>query len=86
MNLKACEYLSQLKANTVYLDAHRVCSPLEYGRRGGPGGGPPVCGAAAGVLLRVEEDDVHLGHEEAEEVDRRAQDHAHAETRDLNLK
>ena len=37
-------------------------------------------------ILRVEEDDVHLGHEEAEEVDRRAQDHAHAETRDLNLK
>ena len=70
----------------MYPDTHRVCRPFEYGRRGGPGGGPPVGGAAAGVLLRVEEDDVHLGHEEAEEVDRRAQDHAHAETRDLNLK
>ena len=70
----------------MYPDTHRVCSSLEYGGRRGPGGGPPVGGAAAGVLLRVEEDDVHLGHEEAEEVDRRAQDHTHAETRDLNLK
>ena len=74
------------QADTVYPDSHRVCRPFEYGRRGCPGGGPPVGGAAAGVLLRVEQDDVHFGHEEAEEVDRRAQDHAHAETRDLNLK
>ena len=69
----------------MYSISHRVGSSLQYGRRRRPRGLPPVRRAAAGVLLGVQEHDVHLGHEEAEEVDRRAQNHAHAQARDLNL-
>ncbi len=37
-------------------------------------------------LLWVQQHDVHLRHEEAAQRHRRAQDHAHAQARDLDLK
>ena len=74
-----------LFSSTNIKNSYRVRSSLQYCRGRRPRGGPPVRGAAAGVLLGVQEDDVHLGHEEAEEVNRRAQYHAHAQARNLNL-
>jgi len=40
----------------------------------------------SGVLLWVEEHDVHLRHEQTAQGHRRAQHHAHAQTWDLDLK
>ncbi len=76
-----------VRTNTCSLImSHLSSGGIRSGRLVRIGCGRFVSRHRPGILLRVEQHDVHLGHEEAAQSHRCAEDDAHAQAGDLDLK